>query len=373
MGRRGPVVHDGPGQDRVSESTAGADLLEWLARAWAPLAAYTFALATGYWFEFRHVFAIPVSFASGSTVAALPALAGIVLGMFVAGMVLMLVPSAALWRPVGPRRRRLIDAHRSSPNRAGWRKWVSTRNLGWGWMTLNSGFTAWVLVAFYALPALHMPYWTTLTLGTAVPMIAVIVGLQSARRRAGMVGKDAWRFNGFLAWVLLVQWLVVAFGTQLAISVAETAPWWLALSVAFDAGGIAIVVFNTQFTFALGARSRWHGLTARSALMTVLVLASLPLAIPRLGAAVAAIPLAINAPDGRSCVVLVASTKATTEDWADITASAGKPPRASRPLPFATLLDSYFVKTTPGGPTLVIPVEQVRRVDACPNSVTDAR
>jgi len=147
----------------------------------------------------------------------------------------------------------------------------------------------------------------------------------------------------------------------------------LALSVAIDAGGIAIVVFNAQVTFALDARSRWRGLAARGALMTVLVLASLPLAISRLGAAVAAIPLAINAPDGRSCVVLVASTKATTEEWVDITASPGKPPNASRPLLFATLLDSYFVKTTPGGPTLAIPVEQVRRIDACPNSVTDTR
>jgi len=129
---------------------------------------------------------------------------------------------------------------------------------------------------------------------------------------------------------------------------------------------LAVGVFAAQFVFALGARVRWRGMSARGVLLGVLALSALPLAVPTLGARLAAVPLATNGPGGNTCVVLVASDKATLSAWRDVSADPAKLPASSKPLVFATLLDSYFVKAKADGPTLTIPVDEVRRVDACP-------
>lgn len=346
----------------------GAALVEWLARVWPPLAAYTFALSTGYWFEFRHVFAIPVSFASGSTVAALPALAGVVLGTFAAGLIITLVPSMALWWRSDPDGRRLLDVHGpAAPNERPW-QWFSSRSLARVWTAVNATFAACVLIPHLALPFLGVSRSAIEILGFVLPMLAVFLALTPVRRRMGFKGMPSFRFNAFLLWVMLIQWLVITQGAGMALTVAQNSPWWLALMVWIDAASIAISVFSAQFVFALGAFVRWRGVTARGVLVGVLAMAILPLLVPTLGANLAAIPLSINAPDGRSCVVLVASAKATAADWVDVAPVLGKALGQSRPLPFATLLDAYFVKTAIGGPTISIPIDQVRRIDSCPGS-----
>ncbi|WP_043694402.1 hypothetical protein [Luteibacter sp. 9133] len=368
MERGDALVSIGAQAEEGGSGGGGAALVEWLARVWPPLAAYTVALATGYWFEFRHVFAIPVSFASGSTIAALPALAGVVLGTFAASLIMALVPSAALWWRSGPDGLRLLDVHGpAEPNERPWH-WFSSRSLSRVWTAVNATFTACVLIPHLALPFFGVSRWVIETLGIVLPVLTVMLALTPVRRRTGLKGMPSLRFYAFLLWVMLIQWLVVTHGVRIALTVTENSSWWLALMVWIDAASIAFGVFSTQFVFALGALVRWRGVTARGVLVAVLAMAVLPLLVPTLGANLAAFPLAINAPDGRSCVVLVASTKATAADWVDITPAPGQAPGQSRPLPFATLLDAYFVKTAIGGPTISIPVDQVRRIDSCPGA-----
>lgn len=341
-------------------------LVEWLAKVWAPLTAWTFAVTTAYWFEFRHVYAVPVSFASATTIAALPALAGIVLGSFAATIGLVLLPSLVLWLPVGDKHRRLMDAHEAEPTGAWFSNPFASTNLGRLWLSVNVLFAACLTVTFLALPRLGVKSSVVQTVALCLPMLAGVLLFQRARTRAGIVGRHAVWFNLVLAWVMLVQWLLVSHGISLALDVIRGQPLLLALFIALDAVSLAIGVFAAQFVFAIGARVRWRGVSPRGALLGVLALSALPLAVPTLGARLAAVPLGANGPDGKTCVVLVASDKATSLAWQDISADPTKPPVTSKPLIFATLLDSYFVKVNLDSPTLTIPVDGVRRVNACP-------
>jgi hypothetical protein len=82
-----------PKRRRVASVESIIEHAEWLARMWSVFAGISFAIAVGYWFEFRRVYDIPVAFGSSSALASLPALFGIVLLCSLVLAVLLLSPS----------------------------------------------------------------------------------------------------------------------------------------------------------------------------------------------------------------------------------------------------------------------------------------
>lgn len=87
--------------------------------------------------------------------------------------------------------------------------------------------------------------------------------------------------------------------------------------------------------------------------------------IPPSGGAMTAFALRTSAPDGRFCVVLLASDATSSKNWHEILDS--KEPDRSVPLDFvARLEDTYYVRQSKAAPTYPIPVSQTRGVASCP-------
>lgn len=77
-----------------------SELLKWLADRTAPLAAVVLGIAAFFWHDFRREFKLPVSFASGSMLSALPALFAVVCGAAIVLLAYVLLPSLILGTPI---------------------------------------------------------------------------------------------------------------------------------------------------------------------------------------------------------------------------------------------------------------------------------
>ena len=340
------------------------EVVEWMTKIWAYLAGAFAAIGIGYGFEFRSVYGMPVGLGSSSVVSAIPVLAGIVLFGVTTLATYVLIPSLALWVTVGPNKRRLIDGHQAVA--AGrFRNPFTSPDLGRAWLAIE------IAVVVTALGALTLsgsdstavPWLSALSV--ACVMAACVMVLGPVRQRAGIEGSDA-LFVGAMVVVCSVFQCAVAIQVLRSVFSFTTdnslLSTWNSSLVSF---GCFVAILGAQFYVGLQFKAGVQLETFKKVIMGVLALAALPLLVPPLGARIAASVFRLTDKDGKPCVVLVPSSKAVLDDWAEILPTKGQLSNSVR-LDYATVIDGYQVKVTPMGETYTIPTEQVRGVGRCP-------
>jgi hypothetical protein len=354
--------------ERTSIFQAISDLLEWLARVWAPLGAFIFAVASIYWLEFIRVYAIPVSFASSSVLTGLPAMAAAITAIVGALTIFVLMPAALLWLPIGKAGKTLMDGHQSwqtqhGPLRTGVRRlrdwgllgrWIAGQiAIGLLWVTviaigtLVKNFNIGIIVIPATLAATFGYWWL----------------LGPIRRRAC----DTTSLDfGMMFCVLTEAQFLVVFGVIYII--LQTAPdsSLSTLGVrAFSFFMVLTVLSLAQLTVAKLVSTGWYPNAPKHIVLALMVITALPTAFPPGAAAVTAFALHTADNNGKSCVILLALDAANPKIWHDIL-DTGKSDRTV-PLYFAVRLeDTYYVKQTKTAPTYSIPVSQTTRVVSCP-------
>ncbi|MGY3231190.1 hypothetical protein ACVWWJ_002674 [Luteibacter sp. HA06] len=343
-------------------------LIAWLSKAWAPLAAASLSIAALYWVEFIRYFAIPVNFGASAGLTALPALAATMFAVIAIIAVFCLIPSLALWVPLGKERRRLLDGHRARNSALkGPRDPFRSGDLERGWVAVNC-FLGALWAGVIAISVMDEANVSLQWLGSGVLVASTAVSWLAfgpVRRRARIEGDAAWILF-FLQFVSgLVQGLVQFGVLQAGLTATGSLNFvgWMQL-IAFGSGGI-VMVSIAQYAMALAIAKGPVRNTPRTFVLLMLGLVAVPLLVPPLGASVASVPFRLRGPDGRSCVTLTPTSGAKRDDWSGILESGAS---TTVPLWATRLDDTYYVKRDTRSTTIVIPAVQVQGVSSCPPS-----
>jgi hypothetical protein len=331
------------------------------------LGAWTLAVGGGYFAEYLHVFAIPVSVTSAAALGALPMLAALALVFIAVMAVYVLLPSLPLWAKLDREGRCLLDGHKpSGAGRAS--NPFKSPDLYRRWASVHASFAvtlAGLIVLGALVPWVNDSRLFAVTLVGA--MVASVAAFEPARRRVAVKGASAAYFYGLMTFSIWVQsgLFILVLRTVLSLVPDSTAKSLWAGIVAFLWIGCMIPL--VQFAFAIRIRAGLTGDMLKGAVLTILVLAAVPLAAPPVAARVMAVALQKKDKDGQPCVVLVPSSRAELRDWAVVSADPAHMPAGSSPLLFASLIDTtWYVKRTLDGQTYAIPKEQVSTFEGCP-------
>ena len=349
-----------PGTLRLMLST-----IEWLGASWVLLGAWTLAIAGGYWAEFLHTFAIPVSIVSGVALGALPTLAALVF-VFIAAMTLyVLIPSLPLW--VTLEGRCLLDGHVPSKGNGRSRNPLTSPDLSRRWAFVHILFAV-VLAGLVVVGALAP--WANdgrlfgLTLVAA--MVASVFAFEPARRRADITGTAVVIFYCLMTVSVWAQSSLFILVLRTVLAFAPDSTWKSVWTGAVSFLWLSCLIPLVQFGFAARIKAGWTGDMLKGAVLVILVLATVPLIAPPVAARVVAVALQQKDTDGKPCVVLVASAKADAKDWTVLSLDPSRPPVQSARLAFASLIDTtYYAKRVIDGPTFSMPKEQVSTVVGC--------
>jgi hypothetical protein len=352
---------------RTSVFQTISELLEWLAKVWAPLGAFIIAFAAIYWLEFIRVYAIPVSFASSSVLTGLPAIAAAIAAMVGVLTIFVLMPAALLWLPVDREGKTFLDGHRH------W-QFMYPPMLG-----RIRRFRAWGLLG----------RWIAAQIALGLLWAAVIaVGVLAKSVNIGVITIPATMIAIAGYWFLLrpirlrtceapsldfcVMFCVLT-GAQFLVAFSviyvalQTAPDSLPSTLVMRAAFCFVVLIMLGFAQLMVAKlvsNGWYPNASKHIVLALVVISALPTAWPPFGGAMTAFALQTAGSDGKSCVVLLASDTANPKIWHDVL----DPKKAGRtiPLDFAVRLeDTYYIKQTKASPTYPIPVSQTLRVTSC--------
>jgi hypothetical protein len=354
---------------RTSVFQTISDLLEWLAKVWAPLGAFIIAFASIYWLEFIRVYAIPVSFASLSVLTGLPAMAAAIAAAVSVLTIFVLMPVGLLWLPVDRAGKTLMDGHRSwqskyPPMLSGIRRfgdwgllerWIAAQiALGLLWVAVIAGG---VLVKGTNIGIITLP-------ATMIAIAGYWYLLRPIRLHA--CGVPSLDFRMMFCVLTGAQFLVAFSVIYVALQTAPDSSLSTLLLRAFFCFAALAILSLVQLMVAKLVSNGWYPNAPKHIVLALLVTTALPTAWPPFGAAMTAFALHTSASDGKSCVVLLASDTANPKIWHDVL----DPNKSGQsiPLNFAVRLeDTYYVKQTKASPTYPIPVSQTLRVASCPS------
>lgn len=352
---------------RASIFQSLSDLLEWLAKVWAPLGAFIIAIAAIYWLEFIRVYAVPVSFASSSVLTGLPAMAAAIAAMVGVLTIFVLMPAALLWLPVDSVGKTLMDGHRSWRAEQRQARQGVRRLNGWDlpgrWLAAQFALgLLWTAVIAIGVVAKDVNVGVITVPATLIAILGYWCLLRPIRLAA--CGKPSLDF-GILFCVLTGTQFLVVFGViYVALQTAQdSAPLTLTLRALSCVIALTILSF-AQLIVAKLVSNGWYPNAPKHIFLALLAVTALPTAWPPFGGAMIAFALHTSANDGKSCVVLLAADTANSKVWHDVL-DAGKLDQ-SIPLNFAARLDdTFYVKPTRVSQTYPIPVSQTRGVASC--------
>lgn len=347
---------------KVSRSALLVESIEGLAKIWAILGAGAFVISGGYWFEFRHVYAIPVSIGSATALGSLPILFGMVVLATLSLSIYLLGPSMAMWMEVDIHGRRLIDGHRFT-HAGRVRNPFRTDDLSRAWIASQLAVVAIVAACNKLMTGTD---WASGVVFVSALAIACLLSIQSLRRvrtRVGIKGGGAVLSNVLIVWATIIQcWVVVGLGqgvfdlAKRYPDVSEAACWAIFLV-------LCICSISAQYAFSRIMRRRLNRDALKILPFVVLGLAAAPLMVPPLAARLATPVYRTTAPGGGKCVRLIASKKVDPDDWKSIASSTSLD--ISDNLDLVVQMDGYQVKRHLDEDTVTLAVDQVRRVTPC--------
>lgn len=355
---------------RTSVFQAISDLLEWLAKVWAPLGAFIIAIAAIYWLEFIRVYAVPVSFASSSVLTGLPAMAAAIAAMVGILTMFVLMPATLLWLSVDGDGKTLMDGHRNwqaehPPILRGIRRLSEWGLLG-RWITAQIALgLLWAVVIAAGVLAKDINIGVFTMPATMVAIAGYWYLLRPIRLRA--CGTPTLDFRMMFCVLTGAQFLVAFSVLYIALqTVPDSSAPTLGLRAIFCLTALTLLSL-AQLMVAKLVSNGWYPNAPKHIVLALVFITALPMAWPPFGGAMTAFALRTSASDGKSCVVLLASDSANQKIWHDVLDS--KKSDQSVPLDFVTRLDdTYYIKKTKASPTYPIPVSQTRGIASCASS-----
>lgn len=301
---------------------------QWIRENWLPLAAWTGVLASGYLAEFIGVFNIPVSVMSATVLGALPMLAATAIVFVMAMAVYLLLPLLPLSLTDG-KGRSLLDGHLASKGRPKTLNPYRTADLFRRWMAVYVPFSGCVagVVSYWV--------WQPETSGALLVGVVVCAGVlaasafEPARRRA-----KAWDHNVAAFYVILGGATLLQVGGTLVVlkavlSLTHEATWESIAHAAMVLFYTIVLIPLAQFLVAEQLKSGWTPDAMKGVVLVVLLMATIPLVSPPLGAHVASVVLQTKPKMGDPCVVAFASGRADLRDWLDISTNPNESPKQS--------------------------------------------
>lgn len=286
-----------------------SDSLKWLADRWAPFAALTIGVSAFIWADFLREFGLPISFTSGSVLAALPAIFSVVCGTALVLFMYFVFPGLVLVTPIVKDGQHLTDLMQrpklpadASPGESKMTK--AEKTLLWYWVLAAAVDTLlWGAVIWFQSRHPTMP----IAWGVAVLFIAAfvqsLIGRGLTSRLTGIPVGDMRPFLGWLFLAHLLQTLIGFFVLD-AVLHSTTGTGRLDVTVAFITMVVAMsVIAIAQILFASKVARGWYpNVLKHGVCLTFAVLAAISIAQP-VGARLASFALVSTATSARLCTV----------------------------------------------------------------------
>jgi hypothetical protein len=289
-----------------------SELLEWLANRAAPLAALTIGISAFLWSDFRHEFGLPISFASGSVVTALPAIFAVVCGAAIVLFIAALLPAMVLVTPITLHGPRLADLMRrpvapldapagsvSAPNKA--ERWL----FHYWWITAIFDVVIWAAVIGWSTINSKSPIWIGLIVVLGMILLQSWVGWRVVIHVSPESSKPS---KGFVFFLCLAQILQAYVGFAVLLIVLSSAAGSelkdivLAIVLMIVTMGIlALIQLTVSNRVAQGG---YPNALKHVVCLTLLALAAASIIQP-LGARLASFALTSTANPSKQCTVFV--------------------------------------------------------------------
>lgn len=344
-----------------------SQLLAWMSKRAAPLAAVVLGIAALYWSDFRREFALPVGFASSSMLTALPSLAAIVciaVGALVAGVAM---PALVLTHPLRPGAPTLAVLLRTPIDaQTGVRQNVrASRIIERYWLGMAvvsalawSGVISWLTLC----PNVHPAY--------GVAVLATIIALQTVlalpvlRYALETPSPAAAGFYLLLMVSLLIQ-CVIAFWVMYVLlkTIVAVTAWDLATrGTVFVV--LMVIAAIMQLVVAMQVTKGWYPNLLKHVLcLGLLVLGAIGM-VPPVAARLSSFALLSTATVGQTCTIVRFTHDTKDASLAPLLESPGT--ARSKPLNVVYPADTtLYVKETMDGPTYLIEAKSIAATEPC--------
>lgn len=343
-----------------------SQLLMWLAKRAAPLAAATLGLAALLWLDFRRQYALPIGFASNSVLSALPSMMAIVFALVFIVTGALMTPCVVLTTrvqpqgpalatllrtPVDPATGQRIFVRRSSLLT---RYWVGSAVVAClSWIAVTAAQTIWPMVL-------------SLTSGWCLTLaIALVLALVGIRLLAHVLGGEhpSYRFIGSLVIAQFLQSAVACCVIVMVIDGQRVILWSGILTDLFIVVAVTVILALLQMIVGLRMVRGWYPNALKHGVCLALCIVGAVALIPSMGANIAAYALLSSATPGGQCSVLLFPTH-HVDGASD--RLMGPLPGQSKPLAFVFPFDAtFYVKETVFSPTLMLSATSIEGTRAC--------
>ncbi|MHC1481668.1 hypothetical protein ACYJW8_15595 [Frateuria aurantia] len=331
-----------------------SELLKWSQERVGPLTFTGLAIAAWLWLDFLTYFRLPISFLSPSSLAALPALFGVAVFVVLYGVLLVSLPSLALWTPLYEAGPSLISLGRHGPHKlageigpvlpsevSGSVRWTMlVRWLAFGGM-MAVLCLAWV--GWLALHHGHGAVWPVLALSVFAGVLWLWLAVKKLTGRYPSLS-FACSYGAAICFQLAATLSIIAILLDGGLE-----PGFYVIAGKLMVYFLAIVViWLLQALVALRIRDGLYPGFLKQLLLSAIGVMLVAAAVPRVGAIVVGYPLRLKGADGQSCVrLMLASDALKTVAVAPLLLDTSRP-GSTLNLNFAVHLDgSYWVKTDP--------------------------
>lgn len=353
-----------------------SDFLKWAQDRVGPLAFVGLAISALLWLDFLRFYGIPVSFLSGTTLAALPALFAAVTFVAIIFLIGIVTPGIILSTPLTPRGISLASYYFPGQMRvAGEASSVDPEvvlpsakhgfRITW-LLTINLVGTLWI--GWVALSFLHINWLAYLS--PLVVILSIVLAAWLLRKSFQQVcGKwITWNSCSVLAGSMLSQNLLALFAL-IVVGQSFVESTWMSFVISFM---FYVIALNAMAIFQLIAATRivrgvYPDVLKHAALVALAVL-FLIAAIEPIGATLASYPMKETAPNGKSCIVISLLPEQANQHIISPSLRSQKDPSLSVKLPFVTHVeDRYYVRTDLyKGSVYAVPVSMTSQFDDCP-------
>jgi hypothetical protein len=357
-----------PAPSSPTPFVAISQFLAWAAKRAAPLTALTIAIAAMLWSDFRHEFGLPIGFASGSVLAALPALAAIVstaIGCLALGLA---TPAQVLTMPIrpdGPTMASLLKTPIDPVTRKRSNQRIShTVERYWIGMAAISGM-GWVGVIAWVTLCPDTPIGAGLLLMLAVVMIQTACASPMLRRA---LGESSPANAGFYLILLLshVMQSYLSFAVMYVLlkTSTSTAAWDLTVRIA-GLLVIMVAVAVLQLIVSMRIIKGWYPNLIKHVVCLAFAIMGAISIIPPLGARLASFALLSTASPNRPCSILLFN--AGSKEMPPKPIVDEHTPSQSKELRIVFPFDNaFYVKESTDTPSYIVDAKALAGTKACP-------